>query len=100
MEQQLTQEQLSKILTIRKDFYKYCRNNLWIKDKSAKIVRFEPNIAQRALIDYVLWCIQHKVPIRVIILKARQMGLSTAVEALIYWWTSTNKNITSVIIGH
>lgn len=100
MEQQLTQEQLSKILDIRKDFYKYCRNNLWIKDKSAKIVRFEPNIAQRALIDYVLWCIQHKVPIRVIILKARQMGLSTAVEALIYWWTSTNKNITSVIIGH
>lgn len=100
MEQQLSQEQLSKILAIRKDFYKYCRNNLWIKDKSAKIVRFEPNIAQRALIDYVLWCIQQGVPIRVIILKARQMGLSTAVEALIYWWTSTNKNITSVIIGH
>ena len=99
-QQQLSQAQLSKILTIRKDFYKYCRNNLWIKNKEAKIVRFEPNIAQRALIDYVLWCIQHGVPIRVIILKARQMGLSTAVEAIIYWWTSTNKNITSVIIGH
>jgi len=100
METKLTKEQLAKILDIRKDFYKYCRNNLWIKNKDAKIVRFVPNIAQRALIDYVLWCIQHGVPIRVIILKARQMGLSTAVEAIIYWWTSTNKNITSVIIGH
>lgn len=100
MEEQLTKQQLSKILEIRKDFYRYCKNNLYIKDKSAKIVRFEPNIAQRALIDYVLWCIEHDKPIRVIILKARQMGLSTAVEALIYWWTSTNKNITSVIIGH
>jgi hypothetical protein len=100
MDTQLTKEQLAKILDIRKDFYRYCKNNLYIKDKRAKIVPFVPNIAQRALIDYVLWCIEHGIPVRVIILKARQMGLSTAVEALIYWWTSTNKNITSVIIGH
>lgn len=98
--QQLSKEQLAKILDIRQDFYRYCKNNLYIKDKHAKIVKFVPNVAQRALIDYVLWCIQHDIPIRVIILKARQMGLSTAVEALIYWWTATNKNITSVIIGH
>lgn len=98
--QQLSKEQLQTINDIRKDFYRFARNNLYIKDKSARIVKFEPNKPQRALIDYVLWCIQQGVPIRVIILKARQMGLSTAVEALIYWWTSTNKNITSVIIGH
>ena len=96
----LSKEQLAKILDIRKDFYRYCKNNLWIKDKNAQIVKFVPNKPQRALIDYVLWCIQHDKPIRVIILKARQMGLSTAVEALGYWWTSTNKNITTVIIGH
>lgn len=99
-QQQLTQEQLAKILDIRKDFYRYCKNNLYIKDKNAKIIKFVPNVAQRALIDYVLWCIQQGKPIRVIILKARQMGLSTAVEALIYWWTATHKNITSVIIGN
>ena len=28
------------------------------------------------------------------------MGLSTAVEALGYWWVSTNRNQTAVIIGH
>jgi len=100
MEEQLSKEQLEKIIEIRNDFYRFCRNNLYIKDKYAKIVKFEPNKPQKVLIDYVLWCIQQGVPIRVIILKARQMGLSTAVEALIYWWTSTHKNINSVIIGH
>ena len=100
MDIQLTKQQLAKINDIRKDFYRYAKNNLYIKNKAAQIVPFEPNIAQRALIDYVLWCIKHGKPVRVIILKARQMGLSTAEEAIIYWWTATNKNITSVIIGH
>lgn len=98
--QQLTDAQLAKILDIRKDFYRYCKNNLKIKDKHSRIVPFVPNAPQRVLIDYVLLCIKEKRPVKAIILKARQMGLSTAVEAIIYWWTSTNKNINSVIIGH
>lgn len=97
---QLNKEQLDKILEIRKDFYRYCKNNLKIKDKHSRIIPFVPNTPQRVLIDYVLLCIKEKRPVKTIILKARQMGLSTAVEAIIYWWTSTNKNINSVIIGH
>ena len=100
MDQKLTEAQLAKILDIRKDFYRYCKNNLKIKDKDANIVPFVPNEPQRVLIDYVLLCIKEQRPVKAIILKARQMGLSTAVEAIIYWWTSTNKNINSVIIGH
>lgn len=96
----LTNKQLAKILEIRKDFYRYCKNNLKIKDKHSRIIPFVPNLPQRILIDYVLLCIKEKRPVKAIILKARQMGLSTAVEAIIYWWTSTNKNINSVIIGH
>lgn len=100
MEQQLTKEQLALILEIRKDFYRYCKNNLKIKDKHSRIIPFVPNAPQRVLIDHVLLCIKERRPVKAIILKARQMGLSTAVEAIIYWWTSTNKNINSVIIGH
>lgn len=99
-EYQLSEEQLQKILDIKNDFYRYCDNNLWIRTKSGEIVKFVPNKPQRALIDYVIHCLQQGLPIRVIILKARQMGLSTAVEALGYWWNSTNKNQTAVIIGH
>ena len=100
MQEKLTQEQLTFIIDIKNDFYRYCKNNLKIKDKDANIVPFVPNAPQRVLIDYVLLCIKEQRPVKAIILKARQMGLSTAVEAIIYWWTSTNKNINSVIIGH
>lgn len=96
----LTTEQLKKIKLIKQDFYKFAKMNLYIKDKFANIVPFVPNEPQRALIDYVLLCISEKRPVKVIILKARQMGFSTAVEALCYWWTSTNFNINSVIIGN
>lgn len=96
----LTKEQLAKIKAIKQDFYKFAKMNLYIKDKFANIVPFVPNEPQRALIDYVLLCISEKRPVKVIILKARQMGFSTAVEALCYWWTSTNFNINSVIIGN
>lgn len=96
----LTREQLNKIKAIKQDFYKFAKMNLYIKDKFANIVPFVPNEPQRALIDYVLLCIKEKRPVKVIILKARQMGFSTAVEALCYWWTSTNFNINSVIIGN
>ena len=96
----LTREQLEKIKLIKQDFYKFAKMNLYIKDKFANIVPFIPNEPQRALIDYVLLCISEKRPVKVIILKARQMGFSTAVEALCYWWTSTNFNINSVIIGN
>jgi len=96
----LTPSQLAKIKLIKQDFYKFAKMNLYIKDKFANIVPFVPNEPQRALIDYVLLCISEKRPVKVIILKARQMGFSTAVEALCYWWTSTNFNINSVIIGN
>lgn len=96
----LTKAQLEKIKLIKQDFYKFAKMNLYIKDKFANIIPFVPNEPQRALIDYVLLCIQEKRPVKVIILKARQMGFSTAVEALCYWWTSTNFNINSVIIGN
>ena len=96
----LTREQLKKIKLIKQDFYKFAKMNLYIKDKFADIVPFVPNEPQRALIDYVLLCIKEKRPVKVIILKARQMGFSTAVEAICYWWTSTNFNINSVIIGN
>lgn len=89
-----------KILDISKDFYRYADNNLWIKDKDSNIVKFIPNQAQKALIDRVLELLVQGIPVRIIVLKARQMGLSTAIEAVIYWWTTTHKNITSVIVGH
>lgn len=96
----LTQEQTKQILDISRDFYRYADNNLWIKNKASEIVPFKPNKAQKAIIDRVLELIALKLPIRMIVLKARQMGLSTAIEAVIFWWSSTHQNQTAMIVGH
>jgi hypothetical protein len=100
MGDELTPQQHALILEISKDFYRYAKNNLYIKNKDAEIVIFDPNIAQRVLIDRVLELLVLGKPIRLIVLKARQMGLSTAIEAIIYWYTSTHKNISAMIVGH
>lgn len=99
-ETQVTKEQLKKIIEISKSFYTYSKGNLYIKAKDASIMKFKPNRAQKALIDRVIYLLEQGKPVRIMILKARQMGISTAIEALIYWFTTTRKNITSAIIAH
>ena len=96
------EEQLrAAIKVIAKDFYIYCERNLMIQDKiSGAIVPFVLNWAQKMLVEQVMADIASGRPIRYIILKARQMGLSTVIEALGFWWTTTHRNIKTVIIAH
>lgn len=96
----LSEEQKAKIQAISRDFFRFCKNNLYIKNKEGFLVKFKPNKPQRALAEYVISQINEGRPIKVIILKARQMGFSTVVEAIAYWWTSTNFNINTVIISN
>lgn len=88
------------IKVIAADFYLFCFRNLRIRDKRGNIIPLVPNQAQKKLIDAVIGDIVANRPVRYIILKARQMGFSTIIEALGYWWTTTHKNITSVIVAH
>lgn len=89
------------IRVIAADFYIYCERNLMIEDKlTAEVIPFMLNWQQRKLVELVLADIQAGKPVRYIILKARQMGLSTVIEALGYWWTTTHRNIHSLIIAH
>jgi hypothetical protein len=99
----LTQEQQLReaIKVIAADFHIYCERNLMIQDKiSGEIVPFKLNWAQKLLVKRVMDDIANGRPVRYIILKARQMGLSTVIEALGFWWTTTHKNIKTVIIAH
>lgn len=99
----LTQEEqaIAALKVIKDDFYIYCERNLVIQDKtSGELVTFKPNWAQRILIDLVMEDIKNGVPVRYIILKARQMGFSTVIEALAYWWTTTHRNIRTIIMAH
>jgi intein/homing endonuclease len=91
------------IKVIANDFFIFIERNLVIKEKMTKrLVPFAEvlNWEQKALMDEVIDDLVHQRPIRYIILKARQMGMSTLIEALCYWWTSTHRYVTSVIIAH
>ena len=96
----LNDEQKQKIQSIKDDYYKYCKVNLYIQDKSGRLINLKPNKIQRKIVDYTIECLANGTPIRVIVLKARQEGVSTIVESIIYWWTATHKNVTSKIVSH
>lgn len=101
----LSEEEQAKsaIRTIAKDFFIFIERNLVIKEKMTKqLVPLHDvlNWEQRMLLEHVIDDLRHGRPIRYIILKARQMGISTLIEALCYWWTSTHRYVTSVIIAH
>lgn len=84
---------------IANDFYLYCEKNLKIINKKGELVKLRPNVAQRKLIDSVMKDLKLGRPVRYIVLKARQMGLSTIIEALGYWWTATHKYVSSAIVA-
>ncbi len=89
-----------KSYEVLRDAKKYMEAFLQIKRKDGKIVPLRLNSAQRRLHETI--CEQEKAgkPIRIIILKSRQMGFSTLTEALIYYRTATRKNVSSFIITH
>ena len=53
-----------------------------------------------AFINTVKEQAKQQKPIRIIILKARQMGFSTPTEALIFHRTVTRRNVNSLIVAH
>jgi hypothetical protein len=85
---------------LRHDKQWYIENFLKIRDKSATIIPFNLNRAQEIVLDYITQDERANKPKRYIVLKARQMGLSTLFEALIFHDTSTHENKNALIIAH
>ncbi|WKL00896.1 hypothetical protein Q0F98_28795 [Paenibacillus amylolyticus] len=72
---------------------------LKIKDKSGALVRLILNDAQRRYAAKVFEDLEAGKPVRIIILKARQMGFSTVTEALIYYFTSLQEAKNAFIVA-
>lgn len=85
---------------LRDDFDFYAENALQIRTKSAEIVPLKLNAAQRQLLDAVNLQWRTEGRVRVIILKARQMGLSTAVGGFLYFRTSQNRAQKALVMTH
>ena len=79
---------------------KYIEEYVKIRDKSGKIVDFKLNEPQQKLYDIIKKLKQEKKPVRVIILKARQMGFSTLTESILFKETTTKFNVNTGIVAH
>lgn len=93
--------QILKIREIAGDFEKFAKLNLRIRTKDGKIISLYPfKPVQKVVVERTIEKLEKGLPVRFIILKARQQGVSTIVEALIYWWTVTHKYQQAKIIAH
>lgn len=99
MTTKLTKEQLF-YYKLKNDKAWYIENFLKIRDKTANIVPFKLNNAQHIVMDVMKKDEENQKPKRYIVLKARQMGLSTLFEGLIFQDTSTHENKNSLIMAH
>ena len=79
---------------------KYIENYIKIRNKEGKIVNFKLNNPQLKLYEIIKQFKQEKKPVRVIILKARQMGFSTLTESILFKDTVTKFNRRTGIITH
>ena len=71
-----------------------------IRDKAGSIIDFTLNEPQQRLYDIIKEQRKLKKPVRIIILKARQMGFSTLTESILFKETATKFNINTGIIAH
>lgn len=92
---------------IERFFYNIKHNRKWymekflkIRNKKSELVPFQLNPAQLIVEEKMKWCERTSTLKRFIVLKARQMGLSTYFEATIFHDTSTNSFKNSMIIAH
>lgn len=79
---------------------KYIENFVKIRDKNSNIVPLILNKPQRKLYNIIRSQKQEGKPVRIIILKARQMGFSTATGGFIMKETATHKNKMAAIVAH
>lgn len=74
-------------------------HRLSIKTKDAQLIKLIPNEPQGLIFDIIKDYRRRNKPLRIWILKARQEGVSTLTEAIIYSITSQTHNINALIMA-
>lgn len=79
---------------------KYIEKYVKIRDKAGGIIDFKLNEPQQKLYDIIKREKGQNKPVRIIILKARQMGFSTLTESILFKETATKFNVNTGIVAH
>lgn len=78
----------------------YCENLLWIRTKKQTMARLRFNDAQNNLYGVIRRQAAQGKPVRLIVLKGRQEGISTVTEGLMFQDTVTRPNVKTLIVAH
>ena len=86
----------------RSNFESFAREQIKVlpKDVSKGFIPFEFNSAQHIINDAVENQLRERGKVRVIILKARQMGISTWATSRVFWRAYLNPHHKSVVMAH
>lgn len=79
---------------------KYIEEYIKIRDKNGKVIPLKLNEPQMKYYNVIKELHEQEKPIRIIILKARQMGFSTETESIIFKNVVTNHNYNAGIVAH
>lgn len=77
----------------------FIEDNYYIKNKEGQLVKIKFNFAQTEFYNILKESL-YKKPTRIIVLKARQLGISTFSEAIAFHLTTMQANTDSLIIAH
>ena len=78
----------------------YIEQYIKIRDKNSNVIPLKLNEPQLKYYNVIKEMYQKRKPIRIIILKARQMGFSTETEAIIFKNVVTHHNYNAGIVAH
>jgi hypothetical protein len=79
---------------------KFIENFCYITTKDGKFELFKINEPQDKLMKLIEKHLAEKRPIRIRVLKARQMGFSTLISAIGFWWAAMNENSAYAVVAH
>lgn len=86
-------------LNCQKDFVYAAKNYFWITNKETGDQLFALWESQEMIFERIMKLRESGQAQKLIVLKARQLGISTLVEGLIAWATMFNPNINSMVVG-
>jgi hypothetical protein len=88
------------VLETLSNFELFAKRCLLIKTKKSGLVPFVFNKAQKMMWEAVKGQMDANRPVRLVILKGRQLGCSTFCQGFTFWRTVTHRNTHSLVIAH
>lgn len=81
-------------------YEEYIEDYLQIQTKDGQLIPLKKNTAQNRLFDIFAECYENDQPMKVIVLKARQLGISTVTEAIMSALCMTTYYVRGLIVAH